>query len=88
MGLTMQTANMYVFGPLMDTILTTLKYMQKSMMDMGMEIINLCMDMHLCVGTRLEKFHNIVVYSGGMHIIFFPLHWNLCLKILCDCNLW
>ena len=47
-------ANMCVFGPLIsappshpDTILTTVTYMQKLMVDMGMEKVHLCMDMQL-----------------------------------------
>ena len=50
---------MYVFGPLIDappfhpdTILTTLTYMQKSMVDMGMEKVYLCMNMQLYVVTK------------------------------------
>ena len=75
-------ANMYVFGPLIDappshpdTILTTLTYMQRSMVDMGMEKVHLCMDMQLYVVTKQvcwnqpRKFQNIVVHPGGMHII-------------------
>ena len=74
--------NMYVFGPLIDTppshpdtILTTLTYMQKSMVDMGMEKVHLCMDMQLYVVTKQvcwnqpRKFQNIVVHPGCMHII-------------------
>ena len=45
-------ASMYIFGPLIDappshpdTIRTTLTYTQKSLVDMGMEQVHLCMDM-------------------------------------------
>ena len=47
------------------------------MMDMGIEIVNLCMDMQLYEVTKqvcwiqTSKFHNIVVYPGGMHIMCF-----------------
>ena len=75
-------ANTYVFGPLIDappshpdTILTTLTYMQRSMVDMGMEKVHLCMDMQLYVVTKQvcwnqpRRFRNIIVHPGGMHII-------------------
>ena len=75
-------ANTYVFGPLIDappshpdTILTTLTYMQRSMVDMGMEKVHLCMDMQLYMVTKQvcwnqpRRFQNIIVHPGGMHII-------------------
>ena len=52
-------ANTYVIAPLIDappshpdTILTTLTYMQRSMVDMGMEKVHLFMDMQLYVVTK------------------------------------
>ena len=52
-------AKMYVFGPLIDapsshpdTSLTTLTYMQKSMVIMRMEKVHLCMDMQLYVVSK------------------------------------
>ncbi|MCG7883058.1 MAG: hypothetical protein JAY96_15870 [Candidatus Thiodiazotropha endolucinida] len=75
-------ANMYVFGPLIDappshpdTVLTTLTYMQRSMVDMGMEKVHLCMDMQLYAVTKQvcwnqpKKYQNVVVHPGGMKII-------------------
>ena len=75
-------ANTYVFGPLIDappshpdTVLTTLTYMQRSLNDMGMEKVHLCMDMQLYAVTKQvcwnqpRKFQNVVVHPGGMHII-------------------
>ena len=48
----LKPASIYMFGPLIDappshpdTILTTLTYMQKSLLDMGMIHIHLSMDM-------------------------------------------
>ena len=50
----LKPASIYMFGPLIDappshpdTILTTLTYMQKSLLDMGMIHIHLSMDMQL-----------------------------------------
>lgn len=75
-------ANRYMFGPLLDappshpdTILTTLTYMQNSLVDMGMEKVHLCMDMQLYAVTKQvcwnqpRRFENVVVHPGGMHII-------------------
>ena len=72
----------YMFGPLVDappshadTILTTLTYMQKSLVDMGMKYVHLSMDMQLFVVTKQvcwhqpEEFSNVIVHPGGMHII-------------------
>ena len=65
-----------MFGPLIDahpchpdTSLTTLTYMQKSMVDMGMEKVRLFMDMQLYVVTKIcwnqpRKFKNIEVDPG------------------------
>ena len=47
--------------------------MQKSMVNMGSENVNLCMGMQLYVVSKQvcwnqpRKFQNIVVYPGGMH---------------------
>ena len=45
--------NMYVFGTPIDTIITTLTYMQRSMVDMGMMKGHLCMDLQLYVLRKL-----------------------------------
>ena len=78
----LKPANTYMFGPLIDappshpdTILTTLTYMQKSLVDIGMEKVHLCMDMQLFVITKQVcwnqpiQFHNVIIHPGGMHII-------------------
>ena len=75
-------ASVYMFGPLIDappshplTILTTLTYMQKSLVDMGMTHVHLSIDMQLFVVTdqvcwyHPMQFHNVIAHPGGMHII-------------------
>lgn len=75
-------ATAYMFGPLIDapphhpdTILTTLKYMQGSLVDMGMTYIHLSMDMQLFEVTKKVcwhdpvQFQNVMAHPGGMHII-------------------
>lgn len=75
-------ATNYMFGPLIDappshpdTIITTLTYMQESLLDMGMMKVHLCMDMQLYQVTKQvcwyhsEKFQNVIAHPGGMHII-------------------
>ena len=75
-------ATAYMFGPLIDapphhpdTILTTMKYMQASLVDMGMTSIHLSMDMQLFEVTKQVcwhdpvQFHNVLAHPGGMHII-------------------
>ena len=58
-----------------DTILTTLKYMQRALADMGMTYIHLSMDMQLFEVTKQVcwhesvQFHNVITHPGGMHII-------------------
>ena len=58
-----------------DTIMTTLIYMQQSLVDMGMTSIHLSIDMQLYRVTKQvcwyhpEQFHNVFVHPGGMHII-------------------
>ncbi|KAL5020004.1 hypothetical protein ScPMuIL_002896 [Solemya velum] len=77
-----QPANKYMLGPLIDappshadTILTTLTYMQKTLVDMGMKKIHLCMDMQLYVVTKQvcwsqpTQFQNVVLHPGGMHVV-------------------
>ena len=72
----------YMFGPLIDaspshpdTILTTLTYMWRSLLDMGMTYVHLSIDMQLFVVTKQVcwyqplQFKNIIVHPGGMHII-------------------
>lgn len=72
----------YVFGLLIDaplshpdTILTTLSYMQKSLVDMGMLNVHVSIDMQLFVVTKQvcwhqpAQFRNVVAHPGGMHII-------------------
>lgn len=75
-------ASIYMFGPLIDappshpdTILTTLTYMQRSLVDMGMTYVHLSIDMQLFVVTKQvcwyqsSQFHNVIAHPGGMHII-------------------
>ncbi len=77
----MKPATAYMFGPLIDapphhpdTILITLKYMQESLVDMGMTCIHLSMDMQLYEVTKQVcwddsvQFQNIIAHPGGMHI--------------------
>jgi hypothetical protein len=72
----------YMFSPLIDappshpdTILTTLTYMQRSLVDMGMTYVHLSIDMQLFVVTKKvcwyqpRQFHNVITHPGGMHII-------------------
>lgn len=72
----------YMFGPLIDappshpdTILTTLTYMQKSLVDMGMTHVHISIDMQLFIVTKQVcwfhpiQFNNVIVHPGGMHII-------------------
>ena len=78
----LKPASIYMFGPLIDappahpdTILPTLTYMQKSLTDMGMEKVHLCMDMQLFAVTKQIcwyqslQFNNVIVHPGGMHFI-------------------
>ena len=71
-----------MFGPLIDappahpdTILATLSYMQKAIVDMGMTLVHVSSDMQLFIVTKQvcwnqpEQFHNVIVHPGGMHII-------------------
>ena len=71
-----------MFGPLIDappshpdTILTTLTYMQESLVDMGMKKVHLSMDMQLYEVTKQicwyhsVQFQNVIAHPGGMHII-------------------
>ncbi len=72
----------YMFGPVIDappshpdTILTTLSYMQRSLVDMGMAYLHHYVDMQLFAITKQvcwynpEQFHNVITHPGGMHII-------------------
>ena len=67
-------ANMYVVGPLIYTplsypgrILTTLTKMQKSMVDISMDMQFYVVTKHMC-WNQPRKFQNIVVHQGSMHI--------------------
>ena len=79
---TLKPANGYMFGPLIDappshpdTILTTLLYMQRSLVDMGMVHIHLSMDMQLYEVAKQVCWHdpvqfsNVIAHPGGMHIM-------------------
>ena len=58
-----------------DTILATLSYMQKAIVDMGMTLVHVSSDMQLLIVTKQvcwnqpEQFDNVIVHPGGMHII-------------------
>ena len=78
----LKPASIYMFGPLIDappshpdTILTTLSYMQRSLADMGMADIHVCMDMQLYAVTKQVCWHqpvqfkDVITHPGGMHII-------------------
>ena len=58
-----------------DTILATLSYMQKAIVDMGMTLVHVSSDMQLFIVTKQvcwnqpEQFDNVIVHPGGMHII-------------------
>ena len=78
----MKAASTYMFGPLIDappsypdTLITTLTYMQRSLLDMGMAYVHLSVDMQLFVVTtqvcwhQQLQFQNVIVHPGGMHII-------------------
>ena len=73
--------------------------MQRSIVDMGMKNVHLCLDKQLYDVTiqvfwnQPREFQNTVVHPACMYIIvFFCLHWNLnemlSLGILCHCSLW
>jgi len=75
-------ASAYMFGFLIDappfdpdTILTTLTYIQKSLVDMRMTHVHLSIDMQLFVVTTLVcwykpmQFHNVITHPGGIHIL-------------------
>ena len=79
---TLKPANGYMFGPLIDappshpdTILTTLLYMQRSLVDMGMVHVQLSMDMQLYEVAKQVCWHdpvqfsNVIAHPGGMHIM-------------------
>ena len=57
------------------SLLTTLTYMQQSLVDMGMTHVHLSIDMQLFAVTKQVcwyqpvQFHNVIVHPGGMHII-------------------
>ncbi len=74
-------ATVYMIGPLIDapsshpdTILTTITYMQESLLDMGMKKVHLSIDMQLYAVTKqvcwyhFAKFHNAIAHPGGMHM--------------------
>ena len=79
----LKPASTYMFGPLIDTppshadaIATTLTYMQRSLLDMGMTYVHLLsVNMQLFVMTKQVcwhhqlQFQNVIVHPGGMHII-------------------
>ena len=78
----LKPATTYMFGPLIDappshpdTILTTLTYMQRSLVDMGMKYVHISIDMQLFAVTKQVcwyqpmQFKNVVVHPGGMHVI-------------------
>jgi len=78
----LRPATTYMFGPLLDappshpdTILTTLTYMQRSLVDMGMENVHVSIDMQLFAVTKQVcwyhtiDFQNVIAHPGGMHII-------------------
>ena len=58
-----------------DNIVTTLTYMQRLLLDMGMAHVHLSVDMQLFVVTKQVcwhqqlQFQNVIVHPGGMHII-------------------
>ena len=77
-----QMSSTYMFGPLInalpshpDTLLTTLTYMQQSLLDMGMTYAHVSVDMQLFVVTKQVcwnkplTFKNVIAHPGGMHII-------------------
>ena len=78
----LKPARTYMFGRLIDvppshpdTIATTLMYIQRSLLDMGMAYVHLSVDMQLCVVTKQVcwhqqlQFQNVIVHPGDMHII-------------------
>jgi hypothetical protein len=78
----LKPASTYMFGPLIDappshpdTILTTLAYMQQSLLDMGMTYDNVSIDMQLFAVTKQVcwtkpiSFQNVIAHPGGMHIM-------------------
>ena len=78
----LRPASTYMFGPLIDappshpdTVLTTLTYMQRSLVDMGMTYVHLTIDMQLFAVTKQVcwnqpvQFYNVIAHPGGMHII-------------------
>ena len=78
----LKPASTYMFGPFIDappshtdTIVTTLTYMHRSLLDMGMTYVHLSVDMQLFVVTKQVcwhhqlQFQNVIVHPGGMNII-------------------
>ena len=72
----------YMFSPLIDvppshpdTILTTLAYMQRSLIDMRMKCIHFSIDMQLFAVMKQVcwyqpmQFKNVMVDPGGMHVL-------------------
>ena len=75
-------ATVYLFGPLIDappahqdTVLTSLLYTKKSLLDLDMQYANLSVDMHLYMVAQQikwwdpQKFRDVVLRPGAMHII-------------------
>ena len=75
-------ANTYLVGPLIDspphhpdTVLTSLRYIQKSLVDMGMTYVHLSIDIQLYMVSQQIKwndrqaFQNIILRPGAMHVI-------------------
>ena len=78
----LKPASTYMFSRLIDvppshpdTIVTTLTYMRRSLLGMGMAYFHLSVDMQLFVVTKQMcwhqqlQFQNVIVHPGGMHNI-------------------
>ena len=81
-GAVAKPASTYLFGPVIDappshpdTVLTSLTYMQSSLKKMGMKYIHLSHDMQLYMvasqikWNNMERFHDITLRPGVMHVI-------------------
>ncbi len=77
-----KAASTYMFGPLIDappshpdTVLTTLIYMQKTLLDFGMKYAHVYIDMQLFAITKqivwndTENSKTVIAHPGSMHII-------------------
>lgn len=75
-------ATVYLFGPLIDappshpdTVLTSLVYMKKSLVELGMPCANLSIDMQLYMAAQQIKwwepvrFKDVILRPGAMHIL-------------------